>query len=81
MDDARNADFEANWEEIRETLEADEQDWAAPQRHSFQIVVETPESILNQANRVDTDKLFEEGITLLSTELLERVKLEVVGDE
>lgn len=79
--DATNADFEKDWRKIRKTLEADQQNWASAQRYSFEMVVETPDSIINQAGRVDAEKLFGEGITLLSTELLERVKLEVISDE
>jgi len=79
--DAMNADFETGWNNIKETLEADEQNWASAERHSFEILVETPQSILNQADRVNAGELFGEGITLLSTETLERVKLEVLRDE
>lgn len=79
--DARDADFEANWEEIRTRLEADDQNWASAQRHSFEIIVETPESILAQSDRVEPDQLFGQGITLLSSELLDRVKREVLSDE
>lgn len=79
--DAMEADFEANWEQIRAQLEADDQDWAAAQRHSFEIIVETPESIVTQSDRVDAEDLFGESITLLSTELLERVKKEILVDE
>lgn len=79
--DATSVDFESNWTTIRETLENDEQDWASAERHSFEIIVETPQSILNQSDRVDAEKLFGEGITLLSTETLKRVKQEVLSDE
>lgn len=79
--DATNADFEKDWGKIRKTLEADERNRASAQRYSFEIVVETPDSIVNQAGRVDAEKLFGEGITLLSTDLLERIKLEVISDE
>lgn len=79
--DAMNADFESGWDTIRETLEDDEQNWSSAQRHSFEILVETPQSILNQADRVNAEELFGEGITLLSTETLERVKIEVLSDE
>lgn len=79
--DALNTDFESGWNSIRETLEDDDRNWSSAQRHSFEILVETPQSILNQTDRVDAESLFGEGITLLSTELLERTKLEVLGDE
>lgn len=79
--DAMNADFESGWEQIRETLESDEQNWSSAARHSFEIIVETPQSILNQTDRIDTEALFGEGITLQSTETLERVKKEILSDE
>ncbi|MFC4986954.1 nucleotidyltransferase family protein [Saliphagus infecundisoli] len=79
--DATEADFEANWKQIRAQLEADDQDWASAQRYSFEIIVETPESILSQSDRVEADQLFGQGITLLSSELLERVKMEILSDE
>lgn len=78
---AREADFEANWDTIRAQLEADDQDWASAQRHSFEIIVETPEAILSQSDRVEANQLFGQSITLLSSELLERIKMEVLGDE
>lgn len=79
--DARDADFETNWEAIRTRLETDDQDWASAQRHSFEIIVETPGSILAQSSRVDPDQLFGHGITLRSSELLDRVKQELLSDE
>lgn len=79
--DALDADFKNNWNEVKETLEGDAQDWASAQRHSFEIIVETPQSIINQSDRVNPEKLFGEGITLLSSETLDRIKLEVLGDE
>lgn len=79
--DATGADFESNWTEIRSRLEADDQHWASAERYSFELIVETPQSIIGQSDRVDVEKLFGEGITLLSTETLERVKLEVLADE
>lgn len=77
--DAQNADFESGWDEVKETLEADKQDSASAQRHSFEILVETPQSIVNQSDQVDAEKLFGVGITLLSSETLDRIKLEVLG--
>jgi predicted nucleotidyltransferase len=79
--DATEADFEANWDSIKAQLEADDQNWASAERHSFEIIVETPESILSQSDRVEADQLFGQGITLLSSELLERVKMEILSDE
>lgn len=79
--DATNAGFESEWARIKETLEDDNQHWPSAHRYSFEILVETPQSILNQVDRVDAEALFGEGITLLSTELLERTKREVLEDE
>lgn len=79
--DAMNADFESGWDEIRATLESDDANWSSAERHSFEILVESPQSILGQTDRVDSDALFGNGITLRSSETLERVKLELLGDE
>ncbi|PGF14890.1 hypothetical protein CP556_01300 [Natrinema sp. CBA1119] len=79
--DATAADFDSNWGEIKTRLEAEDQQWASAERYSFEMVVETPQSIIGQSDRVDAEKLFGEGITLRSTETLERVKLEVLADE
>lgn len=79
--DAREADFEANWDSISAQFEADDQNWASAQRYSFEIIVETPESILSQSTRVEPAQLFGQGITLLSSELLERVKMEILSDD
>lgn len=79
--DALNADFESDWSQIRETLENDDQTWSSAQRHSFEIIVETPQSIINQADRVDAEQLFGTGITLRSSDTLERVKKEVLSRE
>ncbi|WP_458190106.1 nucleotidyltransferase domain-containing protein [Haladaptatus sp. NG-WS-4] len=81
VNDALNADFETGWDEVKRMLEADNQDWASAQRYSFEILIETPQSIINQLDRVDAEKLFGEGITLRSSETLDRIKLEVLGDE
>jgi predicted nucleotidyltransferase len=79
--DALNADFETGWDEVKDTLEADEQDWASAQRYSFEMLIETPRSIINQLDRIDAEKLFGKGITLRSSETLDRIKLEVLDDE
>jgi len=79
--DASNADFGSNWSEIKQKLENDSRDWASPERHSFEILVETPASLLGQSSRIDETKLFGEGVTLFSTPLLDRVKREVVDSE
>ena len=44
-------------------------------------LVETPQSIISQADRVDTEQLFGRGITLYSTEVLDRIKVEVLSEE
>lgn len=79
--DALHADFESGWSQIRDTLESDDRNWSSAQRHSFEIIVETPQSIINQADRVDAEQLFGTGITLHSSETLERVKMEVLNHE
>jgi predicted nucleotidyltransferase len=79
--DAMEAGFESGWETIRKRLEDDAQDWASAERHSFEIIVETPQSLLGQQERIDPERLFGEGITLQSTELLDRIKREVLEDE
>lgn len=81
LSDATNADFDDEWGTIKETLEADDQNLASAQRYSFEILVETPQSIINQVDQVDAEKLFGEGITLQSTETLKRIKQEVLSDE
>ncbi|SFS66893.1 nucleotidyltransferase domain-containing protein [Halostagnicola kamekurae] len=80
VSNAENADVAANWEAIKERLESDDVPPSA-ERYSFEIIVETPQSILNQSERVDVEKLFGEGITLETSETLEQVKLEVLSDE
>lgn len=81
LDEARGTDFASNWPAIRDRLEDDDQNWASAERHSFEFVVETPESILEQSTRVDPEKLFGEGITLHSTKTLARVVEEVLRSE
>lgn len=79
--DAKDADFATNWDQIKSRLEADEQQWSSAQRHTFEILVESPESIVSQSDRVDADELFGEGITLRSSELLDRVTKQVISGE
>lgn len=81
VSDAETADFEADWSEIKDILERERQPGGTAERYSFQIIVETPQSIIGQADRVDAEQLFGQGITLRSTELLERVKMEVLDNE
>lgn len=81
VSNAKNANFESNWKAIKNQLENTDQSTPSAERYSFEIIVETPQSILNQSTRVDAEKLFGDGITLLGSETLERVKLEVLTDE
>lgn len=48
------------------------------ERYRFQIIVETPGSLLNQADRVEVDQLFGDGITLYTSETFENLKLELI---
>lgn len=45
-------------------------------RYTFEVIFETPEAFVTQSDRVRAEDLFGEDITLLSTELLERVEME-----
>ena len=82
LNDALNADFKTgSRNEVKQKLEAGDQDWASAQRYSFEILLETPRSIVNQFNRIDAEKLFGEGITLRSSETLDQIKQEVLDDE
>jgi len=78
LEEAQGTDFASNWPAIRSTLEADDGEWASAERHSFEFVVETPESIREQSSRVDAAKLFGEGITLHTSEALDDVVEEVL---
>lgn len=79
--DAMTADFDENWTFIKELLEDDDQHWASADRYSFEILVETPQSIIGQRDRVDAEQLFGQGITLHFSETLERIKMEVLNDD
>lgn len=94
LEEVSGAEFASNWPAIRERLESDTTDHeqrrtrrsndrrqTVPQRYSFEFVVETPQSILEQSTRVDPERLFGEGITLHFTETLERVIEEVIKGE
>ncbi|MFT4921558.1 MAG: putative nucleotidyltransferase [Haloarculaceae archaeon] len=78
--DVSDADIGESWDTIREKLETDGQNWASAQRYSFEIIVETPTSFLNQLDRVDTE-MFTEGITLRDSETFQRLKQEVLAHE
>ena len=77
ISDSERADLESNWSTVKSQLENRE----SGERYSFEIIVETPRSILTQRERVDAEQLFGEGITLHSTETLERLTMEVLSDE
>lgn len=81
LDEARGVNFEDNWPAIRKKLESSDQEWDSAERHSFEFLVETPESIITKSTRVDPGKLFGSGITLRTSEALEHVRKEVVGGE
>ena len=70
--------FESHWEELKDRLESGD---CSGDRYSFDIIVETPQSIISQSSRVDPEQLFAGGITLLSTEVLEQIKMEVISNE
>lgn len=53
--DAETADFDTDWPEIKEILERERQPGGTAERYSFQIIVETPQSIIGQADRVDAE--------------------------
>lgn len=80
-DRAESNALESHWKGIRDRLEDDSHDWPEADRHAFEFVVETPQSILQQSTRVDPQKLFGEGITIRSSDTLDRVKQEVLRDE
>lgn len=81
LKEARNVDFDAQWEEIRTQLEADNTEWASADRHSVEFVVETPDSIRQQSSRVNPQELFGAGITLLDSDALDDVKREILQHE
>lgn len=60
-------------EEIRER----DEDRSSVQRHSFEILIETPETALKKRDDISTD-LFREGITLHDSEALQRLKQEIL---
>lgn len=79
--DYQGKNFEATWDTYNNILNEDSQNWASASRYSFQILVETPQSIIHQQELVEPELLFGQGITLLTTETLDRVKQEVFGRE
>lgn len=81
ISDATAVEAESEWKVIADKLEADEHQWPVAQRYSYEIIVEAPGSILTRTERVDTEALFGEGITIVSSEMLERVKVEMICDE
>lgn len=79
--DASAVDFTDNWAEIKSVLEDEEVPLEHADRYSFELLVETPRSIIAQTERIDAAAIFGEGITVLSSDTLERTTLEVLGDE
>lgn len=55
-----------------EMIENTQNEWSSVPAPDFEILVETPQSALNQKEQIDTD-MFVEGITLQSSETLENV--------
>jgi len=77
LDDATVAQNSDSRGLLRERLENEGQESSAGQRYSFEFIVETPASFLNQLDSVDRT-LFTESITLRDSETLQRLKREVL---
>jgi predicted nucleotidyltransferase len=75
------SEYDLSWEDIEKNLTNREKSGAGGQRFSFEIIVESPQSIVNQLDRVETDELFGAGITLHDTETLEFVVREMLDHE
>ena len=73
--------FDQHWEEVKKMFSADHQHYVSAQRYSFEIVVETPASIIAQQSRIEPVELFGRGITLTTSEEFEAVKRAVMADE
>jgi predicted nucleotidyltransferase len=78
LSSADDADGEPDWAALAEHLGRG--DPADGERYSFEIVVESPRSFLQQLHRVDAG-IFTEGITLRDSETLRRLKREVLDRE
>lgn len=81
LDEISGGGLETRWEEIRSKLEAGEWDRADTHRHDFDFVLETPKSILGQSDRVESERLFGDGITIYATDDLDSIKRAILTDE
>lgn len=81
VDTPPSGEFSDNWPSYKARIESGNIDSSSGERYSFQTLVETPQSVLGQKERIDATKLFSQGITLHSTETLERVKVEVLRND
>ncbi|MFC7114644.1 nucleotidyltransferase domain-containing protein [Natronoarchaeum sp. GCM10025703] len=78
---ADSADLDSDWEAIKNQLENPSRLPPSAERYSFELIVETPQSVLNQPDRIDAEDLFGDAITLCSSETLQRVKQELLTNE
>lgn len=81
LNEAKEVNQYSDWESIFNKLESPNNKNTAGSRYSYQFIVEIPKSVTNQSSRIDPEKLFGEGITLISSPALKKVKKEVVQDE
>lgn len=79
LEEASEAPIQNQWPDIRKRLEADGDEFPSGERFSFEFVVETPASIREQSSRVDSKQLFGEGITIISSDKLDRIKQEMLA--
>lgn len=80
LDEASDTSVVNRWAAVRNRLEADDSEWLSAQRYSFEFLVETPASVRQQSNRVDSQQLFGEGITIISSGELDRLKQELLEE-
>lgn len=73
--------FAEQWPEIRRQLEDETSGWPTAERYTYEFIIETPQSIIQQSSRVEPDQLFAQGITIIGSETLQRVKQEVLSNE
>lgn len=64
---------EQDWDELLNEMENRSNRNSSGDRYTFEILVESPRSILNQLERVDAEELFGNGISIYSTDTLEKV--------
>ncbi len=70
------------WNDVVQlVVDTDMAEPASGQRYSFDVTVESPKSFRGKAQRVDPVELFGHGIVLASSDLLDRIKREVLTDE